>query len=248
VNWATIGIDASELGGTWPTSKILQPYRGRVIEVHPEDQDNAPRLYLECDSAEALESALKLLQQFLSALAYHWDLPIPVIMQLGGSSRLGVGRGRKAPPYRPPHHPQSSLGFVPETSDPRALLALALYREALNQDSYPFKFLSLYKIVNILYEKGPDQIDWINAATAKIRDSGQGEYQRLQQLRSQKKDVGKYLYESGRCAVAHAFAQPLVDPDDPADTLRLGVDCSLMKAVARYAIRYELGVSCGVGP
>jgi hypothetical protein len=54
--------------------------------------------------------------------------------------------------------------------------------------------------------------------------------------------VGQYLYSSGRCAVAHAFNDPVVDPDDAADTLRLARDLPVVKALARRFVEVELGV------
>ena len=55
-------------------------------------------------------------------------------------------------------------------------------------------------------------------------------------------DVGEYLYGSGRCAVAHAANDPVVDPDDASDTLRLGSDLPVVKALATHFIESELGI------
>jgi len=54
-------------------------------------------------------------------------------------------------------------------------------------------------------------------------------------------DVPRYLYASGRCAVAHAYADPLVDPDDISDLHRLSQDLYVIKAVAEHLIEVELG-------
>jgi hypothetical protein len=66
--------------------------------------------------------------------------------------------------------------------------------------------------------------------------------ERVSQLTVSEKDVGSYLFVSGRCAVAHAFNDPVVDPDDPNDLFRLGADMPLAKALAEYLIEYEYGV------
>lgn len=50
------------------------------------------------------------------------------------------------------------------------------------------------------------------------------------------------MYESGRCAIAHAFSEPLVDPEDPDDSARLQKDLPLIKALAQHLIESELGV------
>jgi hypothetical protein len=55
-------------------------------------------------------------------------------------------------------------------------------------------------------------------------------------------DIGAHLYESGRCAIAHANRRPIVDPDDPAGTRRLQSELPIMMALAQKAIEEELGV------
>jgi hypothetical protein len=55
-------------------------------------------------------------------------------------------------------------------------------------------------------------------------------------------DIGAHLYESGRCAIAHASRTRIVDPDDPADTRRLQSELPIMMALAQKAIEEELGI------
>jgi hypothetical protein len=64
----------------------------------------------------------------------------------------------------------------------------------------------------------------------------------LKELQKLHRDIGEYLYESGRCAVAHAFNEPLVDPDDPDDTWRLTADLPVIKALAEHLIESQVGV------
>jgi hypothetical protein len=137
-------------------------------------------------------------------------------------------------------NPRFRADYLPAPTDPRAQRALALYRETLGLESIPYQLLAFYKVVNVLYEHGPDQKAWINGIVDKLDDLLAPA--RLAEIRLQGHDVGLYLYESGRCAVAHAFNSPIVDPDDPQDTERLARDLPLMKAVAEYAIEHELGV------
>jgi hypothetical protein len=55
-------------------------------------------------------------------------------------------------------------------------------------------------------------------------------------------NIGEYLYGSGRCAVAHAGADPTVDPESPEDIERLMKDLPLIRAMAELVIEMELGV------
>ena len=66
---------------------------------------------------------------------------------------------------------------------------------------------------------------------------------RIAILTSAEPDVANYLYVSGRCAVAHAFDQNnVVNPDDPADLIRLHEDLPVIRELARVAIEREFGV------
>jgi Methylamine utilization protein MauJ len=55
--------------------------------------------------------------------------------------------------------------------------------------------------------------------------------------------VAPYLYGSGRCAIAQAYADPIVDPDDVSDLRRLSGDLHIVKEIAEYLIANELKVS-----
>ena len=238
---ATLGVEL-ESGGIWPTQPAEHRYRGRLIKVLPETEHLAPSISLELKAAQRPDDGLKVLHQFLSAVAYANDVPILVTQVLGG--QLAPGRGLRKSPFVPPKHTRDSLGFVPETEDRRALLALALYREALTLNSCPFSFLSLFKVINVIATNRRDQISWLDKSIRQVRDANATH--RLAELKSHVGNVGEYLYKQGRCAVAHA--SPLGDPDDPQHIARLGEDLPLMKALARIAIEADLGVPRQVNP
>lgn len=54
--------------------------------------------------------------------------------------------------------------------------------------------------------------------------------------------MANYLYESGRCAIAHAYSEPVVNPENAEDLERLELDLPLMKELAEFAIKSEYGV------
>ena len=56
-----------------------------------------------------------------------------------------------------------------------------------------------------------------------------------------KDDLAAHLWESGRCAVAHANREPIVDPDDPADARRMHDELPIIRALAEKAIEEKLG-------
>ena len=124
--------------------------------------------------------------------------------------------------------------------DPKQQLAVALYREAMSVNSIPYQFLGFFKIINILYKNGHDQKAWIKATLPLLTESYLKD--RLLALSNAESDVAAYLFESGRCAVAHAFSDPLIDPDDLTHLRRLSEDLEVVQALAEYLIKYELNV------
>jgi hypothetical protein len=124
--------------------------------------------------------------------------------------------------------------------DPRARLALALYREARTINSVPFSFLSYFKILNIFWQD-KKIIEGIRTTLPHIKDDLARE--RIEDLENRGENVPVYLYTSGRCAVAHAYADPIVDPDNIKDLQRLSHDRDVIKAIAESLIETELRVS-----
>jgi hypothetical protein len=103
-----------------------------------------------------------------------------------------------------------------------------------------YAFLGFFKIINLVKKTGHEQKDWINTALPRIKDHRA--LVRKNELATTESDLGAYLYESGRCAVAHAYSDPIADPEDVADRTRLAKDLPLIQALAEHAIETELGV------
>ena len=79
--------------------------------------------------------------------------------------------------------------------------------------------------------------------TRSATETHKGAIARIAAIKSTEPDVANYLYVSGRCAVAHAFNQTnVVNPDDPADLIRLHEDLPVIRELARIAIERAFGV------
>jgi hypothetical protein len=65
---------------------------------------------------------------------------------------------------------------------------------------------------------------------------------RIKEIENTEGDAADYLYKSGRCAVAHAFADPVVDPDDITDLHRLSKDLWLMQNLTAHLIEKNFGI------
>jgi methylamine utilization protein MauJ len=231
--WVVVGVETS-IG--WPTVETRVPFRGREVILRPETDTLAPTVIAEFTPPGTYDETLLLVREFLSSLAWVEGHPIRETVATGGGFPIWVG---KSPPVNVTN-PRFQVDYLPDPLDPRARLALALYRDALGVSSEPFRFLGFYKIINVVHRTGPQQIAWINASVNSLEDYRAQE--RAAQLRSAGRDIGAYLYESGRCAVAHAFDDPIVNPENPQDTERLVLDMPLIKALAEEVIENVLGV------
>jgi hypothetical protein len=126
-------------------------------------------------------------------------------------------------------------------ADSKERLALALCREAISIDHAPLEFLGYFKIVNIRHATMANQRDWINSVEPSL--AGDGVQSRVAELKAAGENIGEYLYVSGRCAVAHAFSDPIVDPDDPAHVMRLRKDLPIARALAEYLLDHDFKIA-----
>ncbi|MGH7996176.1 MAG: methylamine utilization protein MauJ [Opitutaceae bacterium] len=235
--WLTMAVERAM---DWPSVETVVEYDGVHFYLLPETEHGTRAVAVELRPPLDMKRAGSAIRRFLSAWAWAEDQPLAATFGIGGGRRGGVGR-QPGPPL--PGNPRFHLDYLPTTTDPRARLALALYREALCLENRFYKFLGFFKIINVLHGDGVRQKRWINAAVPHITEHRALE--RLNGLRSQHADIGQYLFESGRCAVAHANSEPIADPDDPEDEERLSADLPLMQALAVRLIEYELQIKTG---
>jgi|CXWL01.1.fsa_nt_gi hypothetical protein len=225
--------------GEWPTDEFRQEYDGYEFLLLPETERKPPAIALELGSDTALDTdkAIAAIRRFLSAYAWVTGHPIKDDFAIGAARPGGVGKTEG--PVRTAKL-WFRLDYLPSTQDSKTRLCLALYREALGVNNDAYRLLGFFKIVNALHKGNAAQKKWINLILPKLTDHQVREH--LKELAKTENDLGKYLYESGRCAVAHAYSVRPVDPDNPADTRRLNSDLPVIQAIAEYLIEHELGI------
>ncbi|WPZ13479.1 hypothetical protein T8J41_15165 [Nitratireductor rhodophyticola] len=192
-------------------------------------------------SGMSFEDGQRLISTFINSVAWARKTGIRTA-QFGGGSRIqGLG-GHDAKALVDDHF---ELNYVPEPADEAARLALAFYREGLTLNSVAYQCLSFFKILNIALSNSNAQIEWIDANIAeaqKLDPHSTRDWEKKAGFDPNNQTAGNYLYVSNRCAVAHAFSDPLIDPDDPADLRRLANDLPMVKALAEHFIEQEFGV------
>src|SRR5579864_2840461 len=221
----------------WTQKPITIGYAGRTFLLLPEDEQNLPAIATLGEHAVCRRAIL----EFASALAWSSGGSVAVDSWTGGSQiyrtgkRLIVGQ-MTAQSFH--------IDYLPHPADPKHRLALALFHEgsALIYVHIAYSFLSFYKIVNLVSgSQGPAQIAWINARVPAIKHHRAKE--RLAELQKVGEDIGKYIYQSCRCAIAHAGdpRNPVIDPHNVDDERRLRSDLPLVITLAEIAIE-EMGI------
>jgi hypothetical protein len=228
-----------------PRDYLRTEYAGLILHIKPGHGDEVNLVSVFIDDPE-MEGDVRLsINRFLSAMAWKDAQAYVTLGSISSGARIAdkdiprfnFSEGRVLR-YRVID--QFDFEHLQNPPEQRQKLALALYREGLNSNLPLYQLLSFYKIINIGFGHPNDQMAWINANLDKVRD--QFGTRRLAQLSSMVPDIGKHLYVQGRTAIAHAFSDPIKDPDAPVDVLTAKQDSELMQALARVFIQDELGV------
>lgn len=235
--WLNIGVKGN---ACWPTEETKINFGGHELILKPATKKTKQSVHINLHRITDV-NAMTLINRFLSILSWCDDQ---------GVENCGGGWGTRSPVdvLRESRAVGLSVAFPfyrEIEKDPKARLAIALYREARTVNSIPLSFLSYFKILNVFwqdkYQKGKNKIiEGIREILPHIKDNSARE--RINELEKQKKDVPEYLYRSGRCAVAHAYSVPIVDPDEVKDQRRLSQDIWIIKAIAEFLIETNLKV------
>ncbi len=213
------------------------------IQPHNDEYCNVMSVFVE-PNGDIQQSRTKL-NRFLSAMAWKDS---EFFITRGGISSGARASDRDSPRFnyrekrRYPYGVISPFDFehlVAPTED-RQRLALALYRDGLGADNEFYRFLSFYKVINVLFSHPTRQMEWINANVPHVQHHFGTERAAFLQARGD--DIGRYLFVQGRSAIAHAFARPIRDPDLQADRAEILADCDLIKGLAAVLIENELGL------
>lgn len=95
-----------------------------------------------------------------------------------------------------------------------------------------YRFLNFWKIIELtVKDKGP-RWAWINAKAPHLGLHRE----RIQEIVTSSPDVAEYLDYSRRCAIAHVFYTPIINPDDQSNYVRISQDVRVVEDLARAAI------------
>ncbi len=237
-DWGYLRV-AVETPIRWPAEDTEIEFGGRTVTLSPETDENFASILIECNARFPKDAALRLAYEFATAVAWaeRRELNLPYMVACT-SPGLHLGKPRSKG-----HVGTGEFEYLAHPADQKTKLALALFREGLTINVVPYQFLAFYKVINLhAGSSGPAQIAWINLELPHLtrRDAAK----RIADLTaSGTADIGEYLYGQGRCAAAHAsLTSTTINPDDPADSVRLDQDLPIVESLAARIIEHHLGL------
>jgi hypothetical protein len=224
----------------WPSKPVTIQFAGETFLLLPEDEKYVPAIALRRDHSS---ESRRLILEFVSSMVWSERGSIHVDHWTGGSHLIRVAKG---PAFGQVTTPHFHITYLPRTSNPQAKLALALFHEGttLAGVHVPYSFLSFYKIINLVTggKKGKTQMNWIRKHVDQL--TRHNAVARLKELQSSSTEIGAYIYSSCRSAIAHAgdSRNPVVDPHNIADQIRLQSDLPIVINLAEIAIESVFGI------
>lgn len=229
----------------WPQEDVRVTYDGDDYFLRGVRErgghKSGPAITMRCPTGQANEVIAKV-YRFASILGWF---------KRGYVDVGGYVTGSHASLYSEPHSFATVLAggphgfdcnYLPLIRDDQTRRALAFWREGsrLRHLHGGYSFLSFFKVLESQFKKTSDRVDWVTATIPKLDGDAA---KRVQELSTECGDVGKHIFESGRCAIAHAqFSDGRGDPDIPEDRIRLAKDLVVIEGLARSYIADVLQV------
>jgi hypothetical protein len=234
-NWVCLGISPRTAWPVRPQSAMFAGQRIWIVpttlEAHAGVAMNVPQ-GLERDEAEAI------LYRFLSVISWREEIALTVADRSGGNlpRMMGLNNDKPSPP-------RVAFDFIdlicPAEENTR--LALAFMREGRGINHFGYAFLSFWRVLEVAFPNTQARVDWMAETLPNL--TGAGVAEALANLADQGVvDVGWHLFASGRCAIAHANGQPIINPDDPRDARRLMNELPLVKELAVRVMHDRFGI------
>lgn len=244
--WVSVGVVSSI---AWSQEDVWIRYDGHeyFLQGVKRDEQNdkvrsAPGISTRAEQHN-MDDAMSRLYRFTSILGYFKRGYVDITNRLWGSSVMRFG---STPDVYTELTQGDSHGFdcnhMPIIENQQVRKALAFLREGrrLSRVHDAYSFLSFFKVLESQMT-GKQRDEWVGKNLALLTE--ERAVKRIKVLGDQGIDVNKHLFDSGRCAVAHAsIGKVIVDPDIPADRQRIAADLCIIEALADRYIKVDAGV------
>jgi len=232
--WSVTCFD-TELDFINPT--YILEYEQQQLEIVRGDIDSGHLVYHQCQDSE-LNQSFELVNRFLSELSWIYDTKVEIMTR--GAAGLRTKFNKQGKYYRVGNSINLD-GYEQEATKDIQKLALGIYREAVSSNSNFYKFLCYARIINITNPSGSMQRNWYNENIGNIEENSKV----IERMNSNGvHNIGKHVYQSGRCAIAHASfnnGEVVADADSYNDHSRIANELPLMKEFAQIFM-FQLGL------
>ncbi|WP_156970768.1 methylamine utilization protein MauJ [Andreprevotia chitinilytica] len=242
--WLTVGVVSSL---AWPQEDVWlqynsQEYLLRGANQQADGRTTSPTISTPCDNKQ-IDEALSRLYRFVSLLGYfkRGYVDITGMRTWAGSPILHVSLQDAVTTLTLGGHKTFSCNHLPIIEDDQVRMALAFLREGrrLRYVHEPYSFLSFFKVIESQFVSQA-RVTWVEQNLPQLDGDAA---KRVSELQAQQINVNKHLYDSGRCAVAHAsISGTTVDPDIPEDRTRIAADLDIIAALATRYVKVDAGV------
>ena len=235
-----IGVDNQV---TWPRQETLIEFDRYKLVLMPKTKDHVQSIHVDLTANQlSMEEARTVINRFLSLMTWCDDQY--AIAQDGWSGNpVPVAVPKRNLAFTTTHHWVFSRD-IPASEDVRR--ALALYREGRNAEQnfmISYAVLSYFKVLEVRYPEGKFIKPWI-AEKFPLLGNGENDDRIVALLKASGDEaIEEYLWKACRVAVAHVREKHPSDPDSALELRRLHNAAGIMRRLARYFIREELGVS-----
>ncbi|EPR14162.1 hypothetical protein M527_12795 [Sphingobium indicum IP26] len=233
-HWIVANLDT---GISWPVEQQKYTYQDTDFFLLPITKESYPAVALKKGDETDQEARSRILR-FLSAMSWSEGSGVIVPFFTGGNLPRPMGREKS---FGLTITRDLNLTYLPEPAEDRGRVALALMREGRGLNHPAYAFLSFYRVLEAALPDGRARGEWVATNLERIFDR-QGQ-EALEKLKATGVvDLGGHLYRSGRQAIAHAAAVPIINPDDASDYERLQGELPIMRGLAELAIEEVLGI------
>lgn len=221
----------------WPVEVQEIIYDDRQYWIIPVTSDAYPGIAARAEGVSPEELECKILR-LLSVISWV-ERSGAILETFGGGNRpYAVGRSHQGGYVI---REKFDFTYLPVVNDDRAKLALALMREGRGLNHPAYSFLSFFRILEVAVGKGDKRKEWMPDALRRI-DEHRAKTAMSEIGVDNLEDLALYLFESGRCAIAHATGETIIDPDKPSDSKRLSRELPIIEKLAEMAIEEKLAL------
>ena len=243
--WMTCSIHHSI---PWPRKDVLIKYDNQdyfLRGIAEREDFSSPCISVYISAEQTIHELKEKLYKFTSILGWFQNgyADITGFSQSGGYPILSENGRAMFIPTVIGGDATFNCNYMPVLANGNEQIALAFYREGLKLQHIHegYAFLSFFKVLESQL-RSPERVEWINASLNELEDRSLRRYEEL--IEEGIEDVGRHIYNSGRCAIAHASLNgEYINPDIPEDKERISKDLVLIHFLAKKFIKQKLQIA-----